>query len=346
MTRAEFYSNLMNYQKVQNDPDAETIKHYGIIGQKWGQRRWQNADGTFNTEGKIRYFGSQKAQAEKMQNEKVGGFGFREIRTNEKNLNLRQDEGPKGYQKIKPDQERSAKELRDMVAEEFEKVRMGGQDSKIGFGIKGKTWNRGNDIGTGEHLHEIHELKRQINEFEDAGLDTKSLEKMLKYYEEKDGYKYGSQPGNKQETINEAIKGIFSKKNNNLSDKIREQAKELRKVGEDDLADKYEAKAKELDQYKKIGSQPGMSDEERKATKRACANCWKVAMRNKWPLFLLFGILGGGVIGAIASNSKINKMIDQLGLDRQDKDKFTADDWDKITEAIKDSRRKKPKNAE
>lgn len=32
--------------------------HYGLKGMKWGQRRWQNADGTFNAAGKARYFGA------------------------------------------------------------------------------------------------------------------------------------------------------------------------------------------------------------------------------------------------------------------------------------------------
>lgn len=31
------------------------LKHFGIPGQKWGIRRWQNADGSFNEEGKKRY---------------------------------------------------------------------------------------------------------------------------------------------------------------------------------------------------------------------------------------------------------------------------------------------------
>ena len=335
MDRYEFYDKINSYKK--NDE----LKHYGTIGQKWGVRHWQNADGTFNAAGKERYFGSGKytpVGKGSTGDQKIGGL-FNDATSYAFDKKYRKEQLDK-----LSDEERNAKyqESLNYFQKLKEKRENESDDEKFG-GLFGK---KGNDIGTGEHLREIHELKRQINEFEDAGLDTSSLEKMLKYYESKDDYRYGSQAGSKDETIKTTIGSLFSKKDNNLADKIREQAKELRKVGENDLADKYEARAKELDQYKKIGSQPGMSDEERKATKRACANCWKVAMRNKWPLYLLFGVLGGAVIGSIASNSKINKMIDQLGLDRQDKDKFTADDWDKITEAIKESRRKKPKNAE
>lgn len=35
--------------------DGTELYHYGIPGQKWGIRRWQNPDGSFNEEGKKRY---------------------------------------------------------------------------------------------------------------------------------------------------------------------------------------------------------------------------------------------------------------------------------------------------
>lgn len=52
MNRMEYYGNIEKYKE-------NVIKHQGIKGQKWGVRRWQNPDGTFNAEGKLRYFGTQ-----------------------------------------------------------------------------------------------------------------------------------------------------------------------------------------------------------------------------------------------------------------------------------------------
>ena len=59
MNRYEFYSKLESFKAKQSNAE---LTHYGIIGQKWGTRRWQNADGTFNDEGKIRYFGTSNKQ--------------------------------------------------------------------------------------------------------------------------------------------------------------------------------------------------------------------------------------------------------------------------------------------
>lgn len=65
MDRYEFYDKINSYKK--NDE----LKHYGTIGQKWGVRHWQNADGTFNAAGKERYFGTKGNKKEKA-DEKTG----------------------------------------------------------------------------------------------------------------------------------------------------------------------------------------------------------------------------------------------------------------------------------
>ena len=54
MNKIEFLANI---DKYKGEDHSTFLQHYGILGQKWGQRRWQNADGTFNDEGKERYFG-------------------------------------------------------------------------------------------------------------------------------------------------------------------------------------------------------------------------------------------------------------------------------------------------
>ncbi len=41
------------------------IRHWGLMGMKWGQRRYRNPDGTLTEEGKKRYYGSTKKGAVK-----------------------------------------------------------------------------------------------------------------------------------------------------------------------------------------------------------------------------------------------------------------------------------------
>ena len=65
MTRIEFLNNLNKYK------DKDELMHYGTIGQKWGVRKWQNYDGTFNEAGKERYFGKSN-KSKSTEEEKVG----------------------------------------------------------------------------------------------------------------------------------------------------------------------------------------------------------------------------------------------------------------------------------
>lgn len=57
MNAKEYYGYLEDARRKQ-----DALKHYGTRGQKWGVRHWQNPDGTFNEEGKIRYFGAGKSR--------------------------------------------------------------------------------------------------------------------------------------------------------------------------------------------------------------------------------------------------------------------------------------------
>ena len=81
MTRYNFYNNLELFHKTKEiiqqeeqekiQEDLNELKHYGTKGQKWGVRKWQNYDGTFNKAGKERYFGKSSKTTESDE-DKVG----------------------------------------------------------------------------------------------------------------------------------------------------------------------------------------------------------------------------------------------------------------------------------
>lgn len=73
--------------------------HYGILGQKWGVRRFQNEDGTLTDEGKARYGISEKQAKKLIELEKKDSAAFyKELNKNKAYKNFRKhDKDLKNY---------------------------------------------------------------------------------------------------------------------------------------------------------------------------------------------------------------------------------------------------------
>lgn len=76
---------------------ASYLAHFGILGQKWGTRRWQNPDGSLTPEGRARYYspsdlkGNKKAQRD-FGNLITGNYGSPERKAAEDTTNKMADE--------------------------------------------------------------------------------------------------------------------------------------------------------------------------------------------------------------------------------------------------------------
>lgn len=55
MTDSEFYTLAAKCSLTGMDADDNSFEHHGIKGQQWGQRRFQNPDGSLTAAGKKRY---------------------------------------------------------------------------------------------------------------------------------------------------------------------------------------------------------------------------------------------------------------------------------------------------
>ena len=226
MNRFEFYKNLDEFKGTRSET---FLQHYGILGQKWGQRRWQNADGTFNTEGKIRYFGSKRAQ-EVSDDElkdtlsKVYNKKWNKIPNDEKEQ-LRNE-----ISSIKKDFA-NGKSIEDIAKnsnfEEYQISDILGRDQKIGS--TNYTWDRMDNIYKYDNKYQNADgtLTKKGQKLLDKGKNTEGLINMDLYNKSKyteDDWKQAEEESQRHQ--NEIVSNAKAKVNTNkeLSDKnINEQ---------------------------------------------------------------------------------------------------------------------------
>lgn len=153
MNKIEFLANI---DKYKGEDHSTFLKHYGILGQKWGQRRWQNSDGTFNEEGKKRYFGQslnkkdakklvddvkkenpevsskklQKLVGEKVNEEKIGHLWESDYVKKQAKAMYKNNEITKEQYKIMLDAAKNIRKTEEKQLEEAEKLEKSIMDGK------------------------------------------------------------------------------------------------------------------------------------------------------------------------------------------------------------------------
>ena len=106
---------------------SDELKHYGIKGQKWGIRRFENPDGTLTEEGKKRYYKTQDA-AERQQKlnelneriyEKYEPLYEQNGKDHPYKLNSKNEEYWKGWKKIFEAEQKERNMAKDQYVKEY-----------------------------------------------------------------------------------------------------------------------------------------------------------------------------------------------------------------------------------
>lgn len=195
--------------------DTESLKHYGVLGMKWGVRRYQNEDGTLTSAGKKRYSNewvkiikkpNTFESPEKIFEEKAGlsGKPFDGVRKSLENDSKVLNELNKEAIKLMADYDNNIHTYTTMAgivaALEYngDNVDMDTIGRDMWFydcedGDQGTINSRSLFTVMNNKVEEAHNLSKQINEAEDRYLETakKATKELLGEYGDTPVYKIG-----------------------------------------------------------------------------------------------------------------------------------------------------------
>lgn len=142
----------MNTYYVAGLPVTDELYHHGILGQKWGVRRYQNPDGSLTDEGMKRYNKSSNIQKDLNWLDKENAYLIGDMNKIAKKASKLERKGDRYLKKYPDDPKGKMKENTNRMREYTKQVKELGQkfdsNKKLKEGLQWAAIGRGMDITT------------------------------------------------------------------------------------------------------------------------------------------------------------------------------------------------------